>query len=141
MLGSQANYTHIPNSTANTTATITNQVPIYSANITSIVLFIPTTLILHACAVWGLILKYITTAPDDLGYVSTMTRDNPYTDNVPPGGTTLDGLRRARLLAGLRVQLSDVNKKTQVAGQLALKAVANEEDSDLGRIKRGRLYA
>ena len=92
-------------------------------------------LILHACAVWALILKYTTTAPDILGYVCNMTR-NKYTDAVPPGGTTMDGLQCARLLAGLRVQLSDVDTKNRIATQLPMRTVTNEEDFDLGRLEK-----
>jgi hypothetical protein len=67
------------------------------------------TIILQICAVAGFYLKYTATAPDILGYVSTLTRDNPYTPTVPEGGNNLSGLERARLLSDLPVQIGDVN--------------------------------
>ena len=54
----------------------------------------------------GAIVKHMTRGPIILGYVSTMTRDNPYID-LPPGGCTLDCLERTRLLKDVSVRLQD----------------------------------
>ena len=125
--------------TVNALTTIAREVPIYSANISFIVILLIITLILQLVAVTGLILKYTANAPDILGYVSTMTRENPYT-NVPSGGNALDGLQRARLLAGMHVQLADVSKD-QDLGYLVLKSVENRAESAEGRPEKKRLYA
>lgn len=64
-------------------------------------------IILQIAAYTGLVLKYITLAPDILGYVSSLTLLNPYIP-VPTGGTTLDGLERAALLHNIKIRIGDV---------------------------------
>ena len=51
--------------------------------------------VLQACVITGLVLNLMIKAPNALGYVSTMTRDNPLT-KVSFGVNTLDELERAR---------------------------------------------
>jgi hypothetical protein len=46
--------------------------------------------------------------PDVLRYVSSMTVANAHFRTLPPGGTTLDGAQRARLLRDVRVRLGDI---------------------------------
>jgi hypothetical protein len=46
--------------------------------------------------------------PDVLRYVSSMTIANAHFRTLPPGGTTLDGAERARLLRDVRVRLGDI---------------------------------
>lgn len=89
-------------------------------------------------AIAGLILKYTATAPDILGYISTMTMDNPHI-SVPPEGNTLDGMERARYLQKVKVQLADVNWD-QLEGHLAFRSVENEIDFARGKLSKNRLY-
>jgi hypothetical protein len=96
------------------------------------------TLILQLLAILGMALTYTTTAPDILGYVSTLTRDNPHAA-VPEGGNTLDGLERARLLSDLRVQLADV-KWGDDKGHIAFRSVEAIDEFRWGKVSRNRLY-
>jgi hypothetical protein len=48
-----------------------------------------------------------TLAPDMLRYVASMIHSNPHVP-MPPGGTTLDGIERTKLLRYVRVRISDV---------------------------------
>lgn len=90
------------------TTTITTEVSIYAANHLFSILLIVIALILQLCAIVGLVMKYSATASDILGYVSSMTMENPHF-RVPSGGNTLDGVERARYLEKVKVQLADVH--------------------------------
>lgn len=116
----------------------TTIVPVYAANHLFVIILLVVALILQVCAIAGLILKYTATAPDILGYISTMTMDNPHI-SVPPGGNTLDGMERARYLQKVKVQLADVNWD-QVEGHLAFRSVDNEIDFARGKLSKNRLY-
>lgn len=112
-LGAQANYSAVSDSqiyfpSESRTTTITKEVSVYAANHLFIVILLVVALILQVCAIAGLILKYTATAPDILGYISTMTMENPHI-NVPYAGNTLDGMERARYLQKVKVQLADVH--------------------------------
>lgn len=48
-----------------------------------------------------------------LGFVSSMTRDNPHTP-LHRGGSSLDGPERARRLRRLRVQLADLQLQNDI---------------------------
>ena len=109
---------------------------VYRANRVWVGLLLTTTLILQICALAGLIIKRACTIPDILGYISTMTRDNPYVP-LPEGGNTLDGLERARLLYDLQVQVADVRWESDI-GHLALKTVNSA--LGLGKVEKNRYY-
>ncbi len=63
--------------------------------------------ILLLCGFLSMIFKYGINSPDVLGYVSSMTRDNPNFVQIPDGDR-LDGFERARVLRHLKVQIVDV---------------------------------
>jgi len=75
-------------------------------------------IVLFLCGVAGQLFKYLAKAPDILGYVSSMTRDNPYFESVH-GADRLDGLSRARLLRKVEVRIMDV-KPWDERGHIAL---------------------
>ena len=119
-----------------TTTTVTNFTDVYVCNkIWAAILIIASTLLL-VCGMCGAIVKYRARGPRILGYVSTMTRDNPYTD-LPPGGCALDGLDRARLLKDMEVKLHDVAAEDEV-GHIAL---GLSQPLDKGDLILDRLYA
>jgi hypothetical protein len=62
-------------------------------------------------AIAGVVLKYTCAMPEILGFVFTMTRDNPYIP-LPEGGSALRGIERARLLGNMRVRLGNVKTRT-----------------------------
>lgn len=110
----------------------------YTANRSHAIILIVITVVLQICAIVGLVLKEMTSAPDILGYVSTMTRDNVHTA-VPSGGNTLDGVERARYLSDMRVQLADARPGDDV-GHIVLRSVNNGNESRKGRLVKRRLY-
>lgn len=63
---------------ASRTTTITQEVPVYAANYLFVAILLVVALILQLCAIAGLILKCTATAPDILGYISTMAMENPH---------------------------------------------------------------
>ena len=112
-----------------TTTTMTNFTAVYVCNkMWATILIIASTLLL-VCGMCGAIVKYRARGPRILGYVSTMTRDNPYID-LPPGGCTLDGLDRARLLKNMEVKLQDVAAEDEV-GHIALGVAQPHDKGDL----------
>ncbi|KAL4900646.1 hypothetical protein BDW74DRAFT_182481 [Aspergillus multicolor] len=90
-----------------TTASTSRMITIYKIDPMWLSFFILTTAVLFLCAVTGLYIKGKTLAPDILGHVSSLTRDNPYIP-LPRGGSSLSGLDRARLLHDLPVRLVGV---------------------------------
>ena len=119
-----------------TTTAVTTLTEIYICNkIWAAILFVASSVLL-LCGLCGAVVKHMTHGPNILGYVSTMTRDNPYID-LPSGGCTLDGLERARLLKDLKVKMQDVASEDAV-GHIAF---GSAEAFGTGKLLPGRLYA
>jgi hypothetical protein len=74
--------------------------------------------------------------PDILGSLTLVTLDNRCGD-IAMGGSTLDGIERARLLKHLSAHMVDVNPSA-VHGRLALLGASN--DSPIGNVESFRLY-
>lgn len=92
----------------------------YGCNYGWLAVLMISNLVLLAINILGSLMRIRTLSPDILGSLSTLTRDNPHVaDNVPAGGTTLDGLERSRLLFDVRVRLEDVKEESSV-GHVAL---------------------
>jgi hypothetical protein len=146
LIESQAMLTSSPQSYieevfAATSVTATSQtlVIIYETSNLWASLLLALTAVVQIIAVAGLCFKFATIAPDILGYVSTMTRHNPFTD-VPDGGNTLDGLHRARLLDGMTVQIADVHPENAQTGHIAFRSINSVASATEGRLRKGRLY-
>ena len=121
------------NATDATTRFDTN---VYVSNKTwAAILLVPSSILL-ACGIYGAIVKHMMRGPQILGYVSTMTRDNPYI-NLPSEGCTLDGLERGRLLKDLKTKLRDIAPQDEV-GHIALTDAASFNP---GRLVSSKLYA
>ena len=118
-----------------TTTLVTTLTEIYVCNGTWAVILLAASTALLLCGLCGAIVKHKTRGPKILGYVSTITRDNPYID-LPSEGCTLDGLERAKLLKGLKVKLQDVAPDDAV-GHIAF---GSAEAFGTGKLKVGRLY-
>lgn len=124
---------------ASTTATITRSTELYRASRLWIALLLISSLVLLVLGFMNIVLEPLCVAPDLLGYVSSMTRDNPYVD-IPPGATALGGSRRARALKNIKVQISDVREDGDV-GYIALRSISDEFDiSKRRKFGRYRLY-
>jgi hypothetical protein len=108
---------------------------VYRTNWKWFVALLFSSLVLLAAAYAGLVLKYITLAPDIIGYASSLTMLNPYVP-TPTGGTTLHGLERASLLHNLPVRIGDVCANEPV-GAIAF---AKADDGRVARLNRNRWY-
>ncbi|KAK5083679.1 hypothetical protein LTR05_006183 [Lithohypha guttulata] len=89
-----------------TTATTTPTEQVFIANIAWVTVTMAVAVILLLCGVLSMVFRYGTRSPDILGFVSSMTRDDPNFQRIP-GGDYLDGLQRARILRHVRVQIVD----------------------------------
>lgn len=110
-------------------------VPVYKTNWKWFVALLCSSLVLLIASYAGLILKYITLAPDIIGFASSLTILNPYVP-TPTGGTTLDGLERAALLHDMPVRIGDVCADESI-GAIAF---AKADDGGVARLDRRRLY-
>jgi hypothetical protein len=100
-----------------------------------IVLFV-SNVVLFLTGLFGMVSKYLVIAPHVFGYISSLTRDNPYMPRAS-GGTLLDGADRARLLKDVMVIFGDVQTDKSV-GHIALAAM--DEMRSVGRLRAGRQY-
>ena len=119
-----------------TTTPVTTLTEIYICNGMWAVILLAASSALLLCGLSGAIVKHMTRGPKILGYVSTITRDNPYI-SLPSEGCTLKGLERVKLLKGLRIKLQDV-APDNVVGHIAF---GSAEVLGMGKLKMGRLYA
>lgn len=65
-------------------------------------------LFLLAAGIASCWLRLHTLAPDIFGFVSSLTRDNPHL-GLPPTGSSLSGLERARLLRDVKIRIGDLH--------------------------------
>ena len=95
--------------------------------------------VLQIAALLGLVLKYITLAPDMVGYVSSLALFNPYIP-VPIGSTALNGLDRSAVLKDLPVRIGDV-LGTEPVGAIALTGgTGGDAAAGVTRLRKKRLY-
>ncbi|KAL4881170.1 hypothetical protein BJY04DRAFT_218349 [Aspergillus karnatakaensis] len=90
-----------------TSGAASHGVTVYRISSVWVTVFIISKALLQICALTGIFLRSVTRAPDILGYVSSLTRTNPYVP-LPKGGSVLAGLERARLLHYMQIQIADV---------------------------------
>lgn len=79
---------------------------VYTAQYVWIATTVAVSSMLCAAGLASLYFKYSCPAPDILGYVSSMTRDNPNFEQIPDGDK-MDGLERARVMRKVKVQIVD----------------------------------
>jgi hypothetical protein len=105
----------------------------YICNTTFAALTIVISWFLFTAAGVSVFLGIITRAPDILGYVSSLARDDPYfTRHVP---SHLDGLETTRVLREVRVIIGDVHKEAAI-GHVAFASMETRP----GRVDRKRQY-
>ncbi|PVF95155.1 hypothetical protein CPB86DRAFT_875902 [Serendipita vermifera] len=99
-------------------------------------------LAMFSVAIIGILLERRVISPDIYGYVSSMTRDNPYFP-LPPNGCTLEGTERAVLLRDVVVRIEDVAPTKQI-GHLAFTMAGyktpTEQPIDC-RLRRTKVYS
>ncbi|KAI9891943.1 MAG: hypothetical protein M1814_002328 [Vezdaea aestivalis] len=122
-----------------TTATLTTVRSVYITNKIWVFLLLVSSITLLLLGLLGLVAKYKSTAPEILGFVSSMTRDNRFfnikpLDSVP--GSALDDWERARLLKKVKVQIADVEGEGPI-GRIAFVPV---RETVLEAVRRRRFY-
>ncbi|KAH8650592.1 hypothetical protein BGZ60DRAFT_534248 [Tricladium varicosporioides] len=124
--------------TTKTTPTPLPSNPILVCNWIYFTILVATSIFMIFCGVLCTWLSYHITSPDIMGYVSSMTIENPYF-NIPGtkqgSGSAMDGLQRTRLLRGTRVRLGDVQN-----GEAVGKFGFATEDQYVVRAKKGREF-
>lgn len=119
----------------NTTESLVSQrVDVYQVKWKWFGVLLSCSLVLLCAAYAGLVLKYLSNAPDIIGYASSLTMLNPYVP-TPTGGTTLHGLERTALLHDMPVRIGDVCPDEPV-GAIALAA----NDGRVAGLDRRRWY-
>ncbi|KAH3919091.1 hypothetical protein HBH56_028680 [Parastagonospora nodorum] len=126
-----------PNITFNGTQArvIQQTLPVYKTNWKWFAALLFSSLILLSAAYAGLAIRYMTLAPDIIGYASSMAMLNPYVP-INTGGSTLYGLERSALLHDLPVRIGDVRPNEPV-GTIAF---AKADDGRVARLNRRRYY-
>jgi hypothetical protein len=122
---------------AKTTATVTERTAVFVCKFEwlGVLLLASAALFLMGAVSLWLQLRS-TLAPDMLRYVASMTYANPHF-LTPPGGTSLSGMERAKLLRDVRVRIGDIKGDCDV-GEVAFVAV---DDVETRELQRQRLYA
>lgn len=137
-----ANYANgvIGDNTSNlvATANVSQNFPGYIAKPIWVSFLLITSTIVQICAIIRLFLKYHCFAPEILGYVSSMTRNNELTP-LPAGGSTLDGVERSRIFWNYKVKLINVQPEDEV-GRIVLVAIDEQGEERGVKPGRGRLY-
>lgn len=135
--------TEAPMITRESRATVTHETQIYRCNFLWLALLAACSSIVLLLGLSGLLLRVANKAPDMLGFVSSMTYDNPHVQ-LPQGSGPLDGMERARALRDLRMRIADVNGLDAV-GHVAVVSV-DDQDGMRGRaqllrpLERHRTY-
>jgi hypothetical protein len=120
-------------------ATNTTTEEIYLCSTVWYVFLLLSATVLFAVALVGTWLKYFrTVAPDIVGHISSLTRDNPYV-KIPGGGSSLSGFKRARYLKDVEIKIADLKPDDEV-GRIVIMSVdeANPRGSghELGRKRK-----
>ncbi|KAF2461522.1 hypothetical protein BDY21DRAFT_314082 [Lineolata rhizophorae] len=119
------------------TSNATTAIPFetYKCNYLWLALLETSSIILLAVGAAGMVLKCSSKAPDMMGYVASMTYDNPNLA-LPPGGAGLSATERAQLLRKLRVRIGDVRVGEPV-GHVAFAL----DNRTVGELHRSKGYA
>ncbi|KAF4556410.1 Hypothetical protein D9617_1g082870 [Elsinoe fawcettii] len=124
-----------PFNPVNGTETYTTSMPVYRRNVIWIIILIFSSSVLIIINITSIILRFKIRAPDILGYVSTLTYDNPYIPITP--ASTIDGMERSKLLYDMKVRIGDVQCHEDV-GHITL--AVDTDNLVVGPLKKGRLY-
>ncbi|KAF2235108.1 hypothetical protein EV356DRAFT_432773, partial [Viridothelium virens] len=123
-------------------ATVFTYYEIYVCNYVWLAILIACSVVLLLTGIVGLILKAFCRSPEMMGYVASMTYDNPHM-KLPPGGSALGAMERARLLRRVRVRIGDVEKNSDV-GHVAFAYIEHLESKDtddtVGKLRRDKRY-
>lgn len=116
-----------------TNSTVSKTHAVYVCNFAWLGLLLSAAITIFMTGVASLLLKWKTLGPEMFGFVTSMTYENRYV-RVPDGGSTLNGMERARLLKDVEFCVGDVEGERDV-GHIAFAAGV-----PLRKLERGRLY-
>ncbi|USP79247.1 hypothetical protein yc1106_06521 [Curvularia clavata] len=122
-----------------TPASISRLIRTYKSSPVWIALLLISSLVLFLLGLLSMFLQLHVSVPDVLGYVSTVTRNNPYT-NLPSAATALEGTKRTHALQDMKIQLTDVRPYDEI-GYLAIRTIADGDMGPvIGKIDKNRHY-
>ncbi|KAK5096205.1 hypothetical protein LTS08_007811 [Lithohypha guttulata] len=114
----------------NTTLTGAQFYPHYALSYLWLALDFVSSIILFLAAVASVWLRQKILVPDIFGYVSSLTRDNVYLQNVlPDNGSGLTGIERARIMKNVKVKIGDVSGDDSDVARIGM-TVVRVGDSD-----------
>lgn len=118
----------------NATAVVSKTDEVYDCNYLWLALLLASSSVLLVTGLVGLVLRFKCNAPDMIGFVTSMTYNNPYV-TLPPGGGTLGAMERAHLLRDVKVKIGDVKWRDTV-GHVAFATLGPGADvRDLDKLK------
>lgn len=121
----------------NTTGQFTSTTEVYQIQKAWMVLFILSLAVMLAAAAGTIALRLIIRAPDFLTHVAALTRDSKHM-SMTPGGSTLSGEERARLLKDVPLKIRD-GQPDESVGYIALSDELDEGAAG-GLGQDGRVY-
>ncbi|KAH6973016.1 hypothetical protein BKA56DRAFT_691636 [Ilyonectria sp. MPI-CAGE-AT-0026] len=121
----------------NTTGQFTSTTEVYQIQKAWMVLFLLSLAVMLAASAGTIALRLIIRAPDFLTHVAALTRDSKHM-SMTPGGSTLSGEERARLLKDVPLKIRDVQPDESV-GYIALSDELDEGAAG-GLGQDGRVY-
>jgi len=96
----------------NVTASYREGHPVYICSWAWLTIYCIGIAVMFIAALISIYCAFNTTIPDILSYCSTLTRDSRFF-NSATGGSTLDGLVRAKILQDVEVRLGEVNDQSE----------------------------
>jgi hypothetical protein len=100
----------------NTTATYFEGREVYLISWGWLAIYCASISVMLIAALFSIWCAFNTTIPDVLSYCSSLTRDSKYFD-FAKGGSTLDGVVRAKMLRNVEVKLGEVVEQDDQQGQ------------------------
>jgi hypothetical protein len=104
---------------------------VYSPDLIWNGLLIFSSVVLLVTGCFGIIVSFLTNAPDIFDPVISQTYDNPHM-RLPAGGSTLDTIDRSRLLRDVEVRVGDINCDQDV-GKLVFAVAGDVQPLVIGK--------
>lgn len=120
----------------NSTALVSTMVEVYVCDYLWFALLLASSCVLLLIGLAGTALKHRCLAPDMMGFVTSLTYNNPHA-KLPPGGTALGAMERARLLKDVRVKIGDAQTKSEV-GHVVFATL--DQTAQIGHLSRSKTY-
>jgi hypothetical protein len=98
----------------NVTATYRDGELVYVCSWSWLTVYCVAITVMLAAALLTIWCAFHTTIPDVLSYCSSLTRDSRYFDGIAGGGSTMDGLQRAKALQNVKIRLGEVDRSSDV---------------------------